>query len=226
MLLSLPLLSFSALNGIDISSWQSDLNVASVAVDFVIIKATEGVTYVNPNYTTHYQQAIKAGKKVGVYHFARPANTGATAEADHFIKNVKGYIKTAILVLDWEADPQTKQDPPTAAWAKTWLDRVLNQTGVHPLIYMNTDYVSKWNWQSVVSGNYGLWVAAWGSATEGAKQKQCPTISGVSAPAIKHWSFYAIWQWTDQGHYSGYSGDLDCDQFEGDAAAWDKYAKN
>lgn len=37
-----------ALNGIDISNWQSGINLAVVPCDFVVIKATEGTGYVNP----------------------------------------------------------------------------------------------------------------------------------------------------------------------------------
>ena len=38
-----------ALNGIDISNWQSGINLAVVPCDFVVIKATEGTGYVNPS---------------------------------------------------------------------------------------------------------------------------------------------------------------------------------
>lgn len=38
-----------SMNGIDISSWQSGIDLAKVPCDFVIIKATEGLTYVNPD---------------------------------------------------------------------------------------------------------------------------------------------------------------------------------
>lgn len=34
------------LNGIDISNWQAGINLSAVPADFVIIKATEGTTYV------------------------------------------------------------------------------------------------------------------------------------------------------------------------------------
>lgn len=54
------------LNGIDIASWQSGINVGTngVAADFVIIKATGGTGYVNPDCDRAFQQAIKSGKKL------------------------------------------------------------------------------------------------------------------------------------------------------------------
>ena len=44
-----------ALNGIDISNWQSGINLAVVPCDFVVIKATEGTGYVNPDYERAYR---------------------------------------------------------------------------------------------------------------------------------------------------------------------------
>ena len=51
-------------------------------------------------------QAINAGKKVGVYHYARERGCkgSAIAEADFFVKTVQNYIGKAILVLDWEEE--------------------------------------------------------------------------------------------------------------------------
>ena len=37
-----------SMTGIDIASHQASLDVTTVPCDFVIIKATEGVNYVNP----------------------------------------------------------------------------------------------------------------------------------------------------------------------------------
>ena len=90
------------MKGIDISSWQAGLDAGKIPADFVIVKATEGTNYVNPNCDEHYQQAAAAGKKLGVYHFARNGSNDAIAEADFFVDNIQGYIKHAMLILDWE----------------------------------------------------------------------------------------------------------------------------
>ena len=59
-----------SLNGIDISSHQTGIDLAKVPCDFVICKATEGVGYVNPDCGRAYAQGQKLGKKLGVYHFS------------------------------------------------------------------------------------------------------------------------------------------------------------
>ena len=120
------------LKGIDISHWQSTFNNFD-DVDFAIIKATEGVGYVDPACDTLYQRAKKAGKLLGVYHYARPdTGNSAISEADFFVENIKGYLNEAILVLDWE-----EGDLGNTTWAKSFLDRVKEKTGIKPLIYMS-----------------------------------------------------------------------------------------
>ena len=59
------------LNGIDISSWQTGIDLSVVPCDFVVIKATGGIGYVNPDCDRAYQQAKAQGKKLGFYHYAR-----------------------------------------------------------------------------------------------------------------------------------------------------------
>ena len=83
-----------SMNGIDISSWQTGINLNAVPCDFVIVKATGGTGYVNPDYTRAMNQAMSAGKKVGVYHYAREKGCkgSAVAEADFFVKTVQSYI--------------------------------------------------------------------------------------------------------------------------------------
>ena len=125
------------LNGIDISAWQRGINLDTVPADFVIVKATEGLDYVNGDCDRAYQQAKAAGKKLGVYHFA-DGNSSGTAEADYFVDNIAGYIGEAILVLDWETHAVTCGP----GYAKAFLDRVQARTGIKPMIYMSGSVVN------------------------------------------------------------------------------------
>ena len=105
------------MNGIDISSWQEGINLDVVPCDFVICKATQGVGYVNPDCDRAYQQAKKAGKCLGVYHYA--SGNDAVAEAEFFLKNIQGYIGEAILVLDWESAQNANFGKCDFTWCKT-----------------------------------------------------------------------------------------------------------
>lgn len=198
------------LKGIDISHHQRGITKFGKDVDFVIIKATEGVGYVDDQCDRLYQQAKKDGKLLGVYHFARPdLNNSAIAEADWFIKNIQGYIKEAILVLDWESGYLGN-----VAWAKAFLDRVKEQTGIKALLYASRSPINSFDWSSVANADYGLWVADYGANTgyEGNK------------PVVKWWPFYILWQYTSRGRVAGYNGNIDLNNFYGDAETWRKYA--
>lgn len=206
------------LKGIDISNHQSNIDLSKVACDFVIIKATEGKSYVDPSCDTFFQQALKLGKKLGVYHFANNSDNTAEEEANWFINNTKGYIGKAIPVLDWEDN--VKSD---VAWALKWLQLVEKAYGCKPLIYMSESTVNSYDWSSVANANYGLWVAKY-------RDKDIDYNYDMSnagkSPAVNYWKFYALWQWTDVGRLDGYNSNLDCDVFYGDISAWDKYIGN
>ena len=76
--------------GIDVSKWQGSINWNSVrgaGIEFAWMKATEGLTYKDPNFSANYLGAYNAGVIRGAYHFARPDVSGGTAQADFFASN-------------------------------------------------------------------------------------------------------------------------------------------
>ena len=202
------------LKGIDISHHQKGLNLSKIDFDFVIIKATEGIGYVDECCDGFFQQALKLGKKIGFYHFARPVND-AVKEAQYFYSQTKNYFGKAVPVLDWEMENRSD-----VAWRKRWLDEVYRLSGVKPIIYMSLNDMRVYDWTPVVNGDYGLWIASYG------KNPLCYNYdnSWATKPSVKWWSFCAIWQWGSQCRLNGWSGNLDVNIFYGDASAWDKYA--
>lgn len=197
------------LKGIDISHWQAGLDIASTGAQFVICKATQGTTFVDSSCDRHYQLAKKLGLKLGVYHYASGGDP--ISEADFFLKNIKGYIGEALLVLDWESN-QNPRFGEHASWCLKFLNRVYEKTGVRPLIYMSASVLKMADWSSIANANYGLWVAGY---PDNRNSWDVPSFGF----AIKPWKFYALWQYTSSG------GKLDRDVFSGDSAAWDKYAR-
>lgn len=204
-----------ALNGIDISNWQAGINLSAVPADFVIVKVTEGTTYVSPVADTQYQGAKSTGRLLGVYHFATGA--GAAEEAKFFLSNVQGYLGEAVLFLDWEGDVVAKG----VGYAKAFLDYVYQQTGIRPLIYMSKSVTNSYDW-STVSANYGLWVAQYADSNPTGYQDDPWT----DAKGYGSWSGPAIFQYASTGRLSGYNGNLDLDKFYGDTEAWHNFAKS
>ena len=197
------------MNGIDISSWQTGINLEAVPADFVIIKATQGTSYVNPDCDRAYQQAKKAGKLLGVYHYAEGLDP--TAEADYFLANTKGYLMEAVLFLDWESGGNAKFGISDKEWCKTFLDHIANKTGVKPILYCSQSVMNRFNG----IGDYGLWIAQYANNEQTGHQEH-PWNEGAYTCAIR--------QYSSHGRLSGYGGDLDLDIAYMDATGWKKYA--
>ena len=206
------------LKGIDISNYQRGIDLSKINCDFVIVKATEGKSLVDKSCDSFFQQALKLGKKLGVYHLCNNSDNTPELEANFFIENTRGYIGKAIPILDWEDN--VKSD---VAWALKWLQLVEKAYGCKPLIYMSESTVNSYDWSSVANANYGLWVAKY--RDKSADYNYDMSMAGKN-PAVNYWKFYALWQWTDVGRLDGYNGPIDCDVFYGDNNAWDKYIGN
>ena len=205
------------MNGIDIASYQTGIDLSVVPCDFVIIKATEGTGYTNPDFTRAYAQAVQQGKLVGIYHYAN--GSGATAEADYFLSVVGDRVGDAVLVLDWEQGGNSAFG--SVAYAKQWLDRVYSKTKVRPLIYMSKSVTYGYDWSSVAA-DHGLWVAQYANNNPTNYQSNPWTDSnGYGAWA----NGPVIFQYSSTGRLSGWNGNLDLNLAYMDATAWSKYAQ-
>lgn len=198
------------LNGVDVASYQTGINFTQVPCDFAIIKATEGTSYVNPACNTQYSSAKNAGKLLGLYHYVK--GNGAVAEANFFIDNIKNYVGSAILCIDWEAGGNV-------AWGnmdylRQLCQQVIARTGVRPLIYVQASAYAP------VSGvakslNCGMWVAQYASMAATGYQSH-PWNEGKYACAIR--------QYASTGRLPGWGGSLDLNLAYMDRGAWMKYA--
>lgn len=195
------------LNFIDISSYQADLNLVAVSssIQGVIVKATEGTSYVNPYCDRHYQQAKSANLLRGFYHFAGSGDP--LAETAFFYRNVLGYLHDGIPVLDWEGNQ-------TVDWVNQFIRQFHNLTGIWPWIYANP-----WRFnQEGVEPNCARWVASYPEVAHPtfaqAASWKCPTANGN----------VVAWQFCSDGRISGYNSNLDCSVYYGDRESWLRYA--
>lgn len=73
-----------SVQGFDILNYQPNVDFGGAYASgarFVIIKATEGTSYIDPTFSDHYIAATDAGFVRG-YHFAHPGETTGAAEAE------------------------------------------------------------------------------------------------------------------------------------------------
>lgn len=215
VMLGLSPVSALAADMIDVSSWQSGINVTTTGAQIVVAKATEGTGYVNPDCDRVVQQALTAGQGVGVYHFADTANS-PQAEADWFNRNCDGYIGRGVVpILDWEPS-----QPWNVQWAAQWVDAVRAKWDTIPIIYMNQSTENSYDWGPLVDRNVGLWVAAYTLGYTPIYGFNPPSAQ----PTLYNWPFAVAWQYTSSGHVDGYAGPLDLSVVYGDLDTWYAYA--
>ena len=211
------------LNGIDIASWQAGLNPATVDADFIIAKSTEGTWYTNPYFKKWADATLASGKLLGTYHFIRDSN--AVKQADYFVDTVGDYIGKCVLFLDWEDRPDIGEYPMSRGpkFAKKFLDRVYERTGVKPLIYTSKSVCRNYDWKTVAS-TYGLWVAqyAYKYQDNGTGYLSDPWTDDLGWGA---WAAPTLFQYTSNGWISGYGKCLDLNLFYGSRADWKKLQK-
>lgn len=200
------------MNGIDISRWQN-INLENVPCDFVIVKATQGTSYVSPSFKKQIEQADKLGKLLGVYHYA--GGGGAIPEATHFLTTVKDYIGKAILVLDWEGEQNPNFANPE--YAKAFLAYVKQFTGIVPFIYMSKSVCRQYSWNP----EYPLWCAQYKNQQQTGYQDEPWT----DKKGFGNWTDCKILQYSSKGQLPGYQGNLDLDKAYITAEEWQKYAR-
>ena len=189
------------MNGIDIShhnKWQYERKMIEFTKhDFIIMKATEGRTFVDPMLDKYMEVITELNKPYGFYHFARPENNSPIVEADNFCNTIGKDGDNAMLVLDWEASALRCD----IMWALDWLKEVESVFGHKPLIYCSSWYTKKLG--PILENGNGLWVAHY------THQKR---------PIIHTYPFWSIWQYT--------SDPYDKDIFNGNIAQWNRYIEH
>ncbi|GKT03935.1 GH25 family lysozyme [Furfurilactobacillus entadae] len=204
------------MNGIDIASYQAGINIQQVKPDFVIIKATEGTNYVNPACNDQYDSAVKAGAKIGLYHFAT-LNTSPEEQAHFFVANVKNYLLEghALAALDWEADAITLGPE----WAKRYLDTVYELISATPIIYMSKSVTNAFDW-SAVAQHYALWGAQYADMNDVTEFQKDPWTDNLPWGA---WVTPTIFQYSSSGRLPGWNGYLDLNKAYITQQDWDKF---
>jgi GH25 family lysozyme M1 (1,4-beta-N-acetylmuramidase) len=198
------------LEGIDISRWQGSVDfgmVRDAGIRFIIAKATEGIGYGDPNYTTNRLGATAAGLPVTAYHYARPDlnPTNPQGEADWFVDNLALAPGMLLPALDLEVAGKNSVAA-LQAWVGTWLDRVYARTGARPMIYTSPAFWAKYMGDTTLFADQGysvLWLAHW-------------FVTSPTVPA-NNWSNHGwtFWQYNDCGTVPGISGCVDLDRFHG-----------
>lgn len=196
------------LNGIDISKYQEGIDLNKVPADFVIIQHSFGC-WTSPTFENQIQDALSAGKLIGIYHYV----TGSNGEGEYFVNGIKKWAGQAVIALDFESGSNNQWG--NWNYLKNLIKTIQSGLHVNPLLYgPASSYADFLKIGSET--NCGLWMAEYADMEATGYQK-APWNEGAYQ--------MAMFQYSSTGSLFGYAGALDLDLFYGDRQAWEAYAK-
>ena len=159
--------------GVDLAEYQGDVDFTAVknsGVDFVILRiggryySQEGALYADGSFDTYYDQASKAGLKIGAYFFSQAATTEeAIEEAEYVVKKLDGRKLDYPVAFDWEniEDDEARTDDVSGsvitAMAEAFCDAVEDE-GYESIVYANTSMMLQ-SYDFETMKDYEFWLA-------------------------------------------------------------------
>jgi lysozyme len=188
--------------GIDVSHYQGTVSwpeVFQAGIGFAFAKATDGLTWTDPQFAVNWPQMKAAGILRGAYHFFEPADD-AVAQAHFFLQTVQlapGDLPPAL-------DVETAGSSSTALWegVEAWLQTVAAALGVQPFLYMDPVFADE-NQAPPSLAAYPLWIADY-------------DVEGPTLP--DGWSTWLLWQYSESGTVQGIGSPVDLDLVNGPIA--------
>ncbi len=193
--------------GIDISAHNGMMNLDAAAADgieFVFIKATEGVTFRDENFRLNFRKASHAGLKIGIYHFFRFDKDGVE-QAINFLRTTGNRKPELGLVIDVEkhGNPDNIPDSIVKERLSAMVD-YLNLLGHRVTFYTNKE--GYYDYIADIFPGAPLWICSFSSN-----------------PINAEWTF---WQFNHHGRIKGIRGDVDLNVFCGSREDWNDFLKD
>lgn len=185
-------------DGIDVSSYQKDIDWSATAKDknikFVYVKATEGATYRSRHYQYNIENARQYGIHVGAYHFFRP-NVPVEKQFRNFTTVVKKEDQDLIPLIDVEVRGNNLTVKALVDSVLAFADKLEDYYGCKPMIYTGHAFYNSYL-SGKISG-YPLFIARY--------SKVEPRLTGGA-----NW---VLWQFSEKGVIAGIDHAVDLCRF-------------
>ena len=185
------------MKGIDISNNNGSIDfnkVKSAGIEVVIIKATEGVDWIDPLLEEHYNNACGKGFSIGFYHFMSE-KTNPSKQAEDFYKAIKNKEYNVLPCLDIEVNSYHRNATQITDRCLEFLKSFKELSGLNCMIYTG-GYFGRDNLDSRIKG-YPCWAAHY----------------GVSKPMDMGFINVVGHQYTEKGIIPGINGNVDMNNF-------------
>lgn len=192
--------------GIDISAHNGAIDFDSLAaagVDFVYIKASEGVDWKDKAFRGHCIGARRVGLQVGAYHFFRFDGDGIS-QAANFLEAIKDCELTLPPVIDVEEWGNKIEASTNIINERLEAMRTMVTLNyAEPVIYTNKNGVARFLSHLDPASCPPLWICSF-----------------TDPPTRRDWLF---WQHSHIGHLPGIKGHVDLNTFNGSRADWNRF---
>jgi GH25 family lysozyme M1 (1,4-beta-N-acetylmuramidase) len=174
-------------------------------LDFIFMKASQGVGYVDSVLKYNSVEAKAVGIPVGYYHYAS-LNThniieDARAEATFFVSTIQKCPETTLpLVLDIEDNKANLSPKEVLIWIKTFFAQLVALEHNNYMLYSYTPFLNSNLPKDHDLGTTSLWLAAY--------------VNKATPKLPNGWSKYKIWQYSAKGKVKGIKGDVDQNRTE------------
>lgn len=195
------------MDGIDISHHNKTIDfnkVKASGIDTVIIKATEGGSYIDPKFLEHYNSAKNKGFNIGFYHFLYE-ESDPIRQAEFFYNNIKDKLYNVIPVLDAERNNGNKFNRTTYTnFCLAFLKRFKELSGVDCILYTYTSFAN--NLMDNRLRPYKLWEANY-YTNNGQRHNRKGLTNIWGKDIVGH-------QYTSTGRVNGINANCDLNDFE------------
>ncbi len=206
----IPIPENFSIHGIDVSRFQQriawedvkEMKVKKIKMGFAFIKATEGISNIDPQFKRNWKKSKEAGMIRGAYHFFIASKDGRM-QAENFIKNVDLDKNDLPPVVDIEKMGRSNIKN-LKKELKVCLSTLEAHYKVKPVIYTYVDFYTRNLGKEF--DDYPLWAAHYFQYTE-------PRIN-------RNWAF---WQHSENGRVNGISSKVDFNVFNGDSTEFRKF---
>lgn len=225
--------------GIDVSHHQGKVNWSTATgnnVRFAYMKATQSwpsTLFKDPQFNTNYSEARKAGVLRGAYHFAMPAHSSGTTQANEFLANGGGWTndgQTLPPLLDIEWNPYTKTAYPEGKgdtcygmspaamvkWIQDFGNTIKSKTGRLPMIYTAQSWWDECTADSTAFKSWPLHVSIFPTADVPKNPRELP----------EGWTTFNVWQYSSNSDLLGSKLNVDANVWNGDLTSLRDFAKN
>jgi GH25 family lysozyme M1 (1,4-beta-N-acetylmuramidase) len=168
----------------------------------VILKATEGTSYLDPTYIARNEAALQAGLVTAPYHFLKPGSI--EAQMKWFLAKTQPEDGSR-LVIDYEAEGLKIADLEAAVRFLRQNEPKVELTVYGANGFLGAQLGSTKN--SLLAANTSLWVASY--------RDDKPTITNLKPT----WPVWSLWQYTDKAQADGVSSPVDGNRWNGNEEA-------